>query len=194
MSSKMRITLTSPQQTRHNLDDSGAATDLGQTPADIVFLSFSDSELQLLTRLHEKEDYPSLRCAQLAQLKHPYSVDLYLDAVAAHAKLIVLRLLGGKDYWAYGVEQLETLARARGIRLAIVPGDVVDDMRLTRASTLDVETLNRIWRYFQDGGPDNLQNFLRYAATLTGREMAWRESAPVANAGRFTAEIGRAHV
>ena len=81
----------------HNLDDSGAATDLGQTPADIVFLSFPDSELQLLTRLHEKEDYPSLRCAQLAQLKHPYSVDLYLDAVASQAKLIVVRLLGGKD-------------------------------------------------------------------------------------------------
>ncbi len=139
----------------HSLDDAGAATDLGQTPADIVFLSFSDSELQLLTRLHEYEDYPSLRCAQLAQLKHPYSVDLYLDAVASQAKLIVVRLLGGKDYWAYGVEQLETLARARGISLAIVPGDVVDDMRLTRASTLDAETLNRIWRYFQDGGPDN---------------------------------------
>ena len=171
----------------HSLDDAGAATDLGQTPADIVFLSFSDSELQLLTRLHENEDYPGLRCAQLAQLKHPYSVDLYLDAVASHAKLIVVRLLGGKDYWAYGVEQLETLARTLGISLAIVPGDVVDDMRLTRASTLDAETLNHIWRYFQDGGPDNLQNFLRYAATLTGLDMAWRESAPVANAGRFAA-------
>ena len=171
----------------HTLDDAGAATDLGQTPADIVFLSFSDSELQLLARLHEDADYPSLRCAQLAQLKHPYSVDLYLDAVAAHAKLIVVRLLGGKDYWAYGVEQLETLARTRGIKLAIVPGDVVDDMRLARASTLDAETLNRFWRYFQDAGPENMRNFLRYAASLTGRAMDWRESAPVANAGRFTA-------
>ena len=171
----------------HSLDDAGAATDLGQTPAEIIFLSFSDSELQLLTRLHEDADYPSLRCAQLAQLKHPYSVDLYLDTVASHAKLIVVRLLGGKDYWAYGVEQLETLARTRGIKLAIVPGDVVDDMRLMRASTLDAEILNRIWRYFQDSGPENLQNFLCYAATLTGRAMAWRESAPVANAGRFAA-------
>ena len=77
-----------------NLDDSAAAIDLGQTPADIVFLSFSDSELQLLTRLHESEDYPSLRCAQIAQLKHPYSVDLYFESVISHAKLIVVRLLG----------------------------------------------------------------------------------------------------
>ncbi len=171
----------------HSLDEASAATDLGQTPADIVFLSFSDSELQLLTRQHAGDNYPSLRCAQLAKLKHPYSVDLYLDSVASCAKLIVVRLLGGKDYWSYGVEQLESLARRHGIMLAIVPGDVVDDQRLSRASTLDAETLSRIWRYFQDGGPDNLQNFLRFAATLTGRTMAWSESAPVANAGRFIA-------
>ncbi len=57
----------------HNLDDAGPATDLGQTPADIVFLSFSDSELRLVARLHaqDQERLPSLRCAQLAQLKHP---------------------------------------------------------------------------------------------------------------------------
>ena len=169
----------------HSLDDSGTAIDLGQTPADITFLSFSDSELQLLTRLHEQEDYPGLRCAQLATLKHPYSVDLYLDSVASHAKLIIVRLLGGKDYWSYGVEQLEILARKREIKLAIVPGDVVDDMRLARASTLKAEVLERIWRFFQEGGPDNLRNLLRYAASLAGREMDWRDSAPVASAGYF---------
>ncbi|MGD9657124.1 MAG: cobaltochelatase subunit CobN [Methylocystis sp.] len=173
----------------HNLDDAGAAVDLGQSPAEIVFLSFSDSELRLLARLYEQgaATLPSLRCASLAQLKHPYSVDLYLDAVARHARLIVVRLLGGKDYWAYGVEQLEALARANGIALAVVPGDAHDDSRLKQASTLDAETLDRIWRYFQDGGADNLRFFLGYASTLVGHSTQWRESAPVANAGRFEA-------
>ncbi|WP_424363055.1 cobaltochelatase subunit CobN [Methylocystis parvus] len=172
----------------HSLDDAGAATDLGQTPADIVFLSFSDSELRLVARLHaQDEKLPSLRCAPLVQLKHPYSVDLYLDTVARHAKLVVVRLLGGKDYWAYGVEQLEALARAHAIPLAIVPGDTVEDMRLSQASTLDAEALNRIWRFFQDGGPENIRSFLGYASTLAGRPAAWRESVPVANAGRFEA-------
>ncbi|MGJ0622335.1 MAG: cobaltochelatase subunit CobN [Methylocystis sp.] len=171
----------------HSLDDAGAAVDLGQSPAEIVFLSFSDSELRLLARLYEQgaATLPSLRCASLAQLKHPYSVDLYLDAVARHARLIVVRLLGGKDYWAYGVEQLDALARANGIALAIVSGDAHGDTRLQRASTLDIETLDRVWRFFQDGGPDNLRSFLGYAATLAGRPTKWRESAPVANAGRF---------
>ncbi|MGJ0392119.1 MAG: cobaltochelatase subunit CobN [Methylocystis sp.] len=171
----------------HSLDDAGAATDLGQTPADIIFLSFSDSELRLLARLHATEEarFASLRCAPLAQLKHPYSVDLYLDTVARRAKLIVVRLLGGKDYWAYGVEQLEALTRTHGIALAIAPGDTVEDMRLSQASTLDAEALNRIWRFFQDGGPENLRSFLGYASTLAGRPIEWRESVPVASAGRF---------
>ncbi len=171
----------------HSLDDAGAATDLGQTPADIVFLSFSDSELRLLARLHgnEAQTLPALRCAPLTQLKHPYSVDLYLDTVARHAKLIIVRLLGGKDYWPYGVEQLEALARSEKIALALVPGDTVADMRLAQASTLDAETLHRIWRFFQDGGPENLRSFLGYAATLAGRAAQWRESVSVANAGRF---------
>ncbi|WP_457797521.1 cobaltochelatase subunit CobN [Methylocystis sp. S23] len=171
----------------HNLDDAGAATDLGQTPADIVFLSFSDSELRLVARLHARDaaSLPSLRCAPLAQLKHPYSVDLYLETVARHARLIVVRLLGGKDYWAYGVERLEALARMHKIPLAILPGDTVEDSRLTQASTLDPQALNRIWRFFQHGGPQNLRAFLGYASTLAGRPAEWRESVPVANAGRF---------
>lgn len=169
----------------HNLDDSSAAQELGQTPGDIVFLSFSDSELQLVSRLHACGNYPSLRCAQLAQLKHPYSVDHYLDTVAVHAKLIVVRLLGGKDYWSYGVEQLEKISRTHGIKLAIVPGDVVDDIRITRASTIDAVNLKSIWRFFQEGGPDNLANFLRFASTMAGKTMSWHESMPVAMAGRL---------
>ncbi|TLG79009.1 cobaltochelatase subunit CobN [Methylocystis sp. B8] len=173
----------------HNLDDAGAAVDLGQSPAEIVFLSFSDSELRLIARLYEQgaPTLPSLRCASLAQLTHPYSVDLYLESVARHARLIIVRLLGGKDYWVYGVEQLAALARANSISLAIVPGDAHDDARLKQASTLDAEALNRIWRFFQDGGPDNLHSFLCYASTLAGHPTQWRESAPVANAGRFDA-------
>ncbi|MEF3367728.1 cobaltochelatase subunit CobN [Methylocystis sp. 9N] len=171
----------------HGLDDADAAVDLGQTPADILFLSFSDSELRLLARLYEQDaaNLPSLRCASLAQLKHPYSVDLYLDAVARQAKLIVVRLLGGKDYWAYGVDELQALARTRGVALAIVPGDAHGDARLAQASTLEAGALARIWRFFQHGGPDNLRAFLGYAATLGGFEAPWRESVPVANAGRF---------
>lgn len=170
---------------RHSLDENDLAIDIGQTPAEIVFLSFSDSELRLLAQQHETFDRqaPTLRCASLRQLKHPYSIDLYIDKVLRHAKLIVVRLLGGKEYWSYGVEQLEFLARANNISLAIVPGDIVLDERLTQASTLDATNLQRIWHYFQESGPDNLSNFLQFCSFLIGKNTAYLESQPAPSAG-----------
>ena len=170
---------------RHNLDENELAIDLGQTPAEIVFLSFSDSELRLLAHQHDSlsADKPTLRCASLRQLKHPYSIDLYIDKVLKHAKLIVVRLLGGKEYWSYGVEQLEYLARTQNIALAIVPGDIVLDARLTQASTLEAENLHRIWNYFQESGAENLSNFLKFSAFLIGKNTSYQESQTVPSAG-----------
>ena len=64
------------------------------------------------------------------------SVDLWIDRVGAHAKVIVVRLLGGLDWWKYGIERLSALARERGIALAVLPGEDRDDARLAAASTL----------------------------------------------------------
>ncbi len=172
----------------HGLDDGDAAVDLDQTPAKIVFLSFSDSELGTLARLHEEDGRgASLRCAPLAQLKHPYSVDLYLDKVARHARLVVVRLLGGKDYWSYGVEQLAALSRVQGNMLAVVPGDATEDARLREASTLKDEDCRRIFAFFQHGAAENLRNFLCFANSLVGDRMSWREPVAIAEAGFFPA-------
>jgi len=169
----------------HGLDDAGAAVDLEQTPGKIVFLSFSDSELGLLARVHDEDaaSRPSLRCASLAQLKHPFSVDLYLDKVARHARLVVVRLLGGKEYWSYGVEQLAALSRAQGFALAIVPGDGLDDPRLREASTLAPRDCTRIWSFFQDGGAENMRALLGLMASLIGMPAPWCESARIESAG-----------
>src|SRR5580698_10172772 len=115
-----------------SLDETVEALDLGQTPADIVFLSFSDSDLNALARAYDlaPDPKPSLRIASLAALRHPYSVDLYLERVCAHAKLVVARVLGGADYWRYGVDELAALARKRGLKLALIPGDRRADARL----------------------------------------------------------------
>ena len=45
------------------------------------------------------------------QLKHNFSVDLYAEKTLAGARLVVLRLLGGKSYWPYGLERLTDMAR-----------------------------------------------------------------------------------
>ena len=70
------------------IPDGSAAVDLGQTPGDIVVLSSADTELALLAaaqaRLRAQDPAVlGLRLASILQLGHNYSVDLYMETVAA---------------------------------------------------------------------------------------------------------------
>src|SRR5262245_50917699 len=91
-----------------SLDEIEAAVDLGQTPADVVVLSFSDSDLSALAAAwtRDAETLPGLRLASLKRLRHPMSIDLYADNVVARSRLVIVRSLGGLDYWRYGFERL----------------------------------------------------------------------------------------
>ncbi|CAO4162914.1 Aerobic cobaltochelatase subunit CobN [Methylorubrum populi] len=152
-----------------SLDEGEAAVDLGQSPGEIVFLSLTDTDLAGVARAHAGEPgLPSLRLAKMAQLRHPMSVDLYIDAVIARAKVCVIRCLGGLDYWRYGIERAAAVARAQGVKLAVLPGDDRPDPRLDAFSTLPPETCARLDAYFRAGGPDNLKNLLRRLAAEAG--------------------------
>ena len=127
----------------------------------------------------ERAALPSVRLAHLRDLRHPMSVDLWIDRVGAHAKVIVVRLLGGLEWWKYGVEQLSALARARGIALAVLPGEDRDDPRLTAASTLPQRDLDVLLRFFREGGRDNLCALLRGLARYGGGRGDATEPKPV---------------
>src|SRR3954469_22402188 len=107
-----------------SLDDIVEPVDLGQPPGDIAILSFADSDLAGLAAAWavERGALPSVRLVQLRDLKHPMSVDLWIERVACHAKVIVVRLLGGAEWWRYGVDRLSALARRRGLLLAVLAG------------------------------------------------------------------------
>lgn len=172
-----------------SLDETARAVDLGQTAGEVAFLSFSDSDLGLVGSLAEAhgDALPSLRLASLADLRHPYSVDLWLDTVGRRARFVLVRLLGGMDYWRYGVDEIANAARTHGIELAIVPGDHRADERLDRASTVATEDLRRLWGWFQEGGPDNVTSALGWIATRLGRDAPWDEPRPLPAHGAFLA-------
>jgi cobaltochelatase CobN len=153
-----------------SLDDIVEAVDLGQPPGDIAVLSFADSDLAGLAAAWQIEcdALPSVRLAHLRELRHPMSVDVWIDRVGAHAKIIVVRLLGGLDWWRYGVERLCTLAREQHIALAVLPGEDRDDARLAAASTLPRDELALLLRYFREGGRENLRALLRRLAHYAG--------------------------
>jgi cobaltochelatase CobN len=183
--------------------DGSAAVDLGQSPGDVIVLASADTEIALLAaaqvrRRASDQAAPSLRLAPVGRLAHNLSVDLYME-VAAKARLVIARLLGGSAYWPYGVERLAETCRERGIPLALLPGDDKPDPELARLSTLPADACRRLWRYLAEGGPGNADNFLRYTGCLLlttptptlprlrGRELdgEWAEPAPLLRAGLY---------
>ena len=65
-----------------SVDDGKEPVDLGQTPADVIFISAADTELAALsTARSEMPDPPGLRLASMMHLQHPMSVDLHIEPV-----------------------------------------------------------------------------------------------------------------
>ena len=91
-----------------SVNESDEAVDLGQDPADVVFISAADTELSSLSAAKESlgKDCAELRIANLMQLSHPMSVDVYCQNTVAKSRLVIARVLGGESYWQYGLEKL----------------------------------------------------------------------------------------
>lgn len=143
----------------HSLDQADTPQDLRQTPADLVVLSLSDSDLGAFASGWRRAkttvgaDMPSLRLANLVALKHPLSVDTYIDNTLHAARGILIRLIGGVPYWPYGLQCVAALAREKGIALAVLPADGRQDTQLDELSTLPISTLRRLGDLCATGGP-----------------------------------------
>jgi cobaltochelatase CobN len=160
-------------------DDSIA--DLGQTPAELVILCSGDSSLALLAEAARQlpDDYPSLRLANPMQVQNHASVDMYVDQVLRHAKVILISLHGGIGYWRYGVERLVELA-SRGVQLILVPGDDRPDPELSDLSNVPAEQRDRLWQFLRQGGLHNALELYRCLASgWLGRDYPWAEPQPL---------------
>lgn len=160
-------------------DDSIA--DLGQTPAELVILCSGDSSLALLAEAAQQlpQDYPSLRLANPMQVQNHASVDLYVDEVLRHARVILISLHGGIGYWRYGVERLMELA-GRGVQVILVPGDDRPDPELSDLSTVSAMDRDRLWQFLRQGGLHNALDLYRCIAGLwLDRDYEWAEPQPL---------------
>ncbi|MHC2463618.1 cobaltochelatase subunit CobN [Bradyrhizobium embrapense] len=152
------------------LEETATPRDLGQDPADLVVLSFSDSDLAAFAAgwRRGRAALPSLRLANLAELRHPLSVDTYIERTLSQARGILVRLIGGEPYWSYGLAAVHRLAKERGIALVVLPADGRDDPRLDEFSTLPVSTLRRLKLLCDKGGPVAAQAVIAQLALASG--------------------------
>jgi cobaltochelatase CobN len=172
------------------IDDGDVARDLGQASADIVVLSAADSDLAAFGAAHAAlpKDFPSVRLTNLLALGHPASVDLYVERTLREARIVVLRMLGGESYWPHGVESLRSDALRRGAHLACIPGELSWDARLAARGTLNAGDTHALWRYCTEGGVENAELALRFAAHLIGRGDLPAPARPMPSAGFWRGE------
>ncbi|MFT9207996.1 cobaltochelatase subunit CobN [Acetobacter orientalis] len=194
------------------LDEQDQAEDLGLPPADLVVLSFTESDLLGLSHAYNQRvaanplaQTPSLQLTHLARLRHPMSIDLYIDTTLQQARCVVVRLLGGLDYWRYGAEELAGWCRANKVPLALLPGECAqtlktsptqqaDDPRLAELSSVEPEKRKRLIEFFRQGGPRNMACALHLMGTMAGLEVddgAQPEPVPAWGVYRtFAAQLG----
>ncbi|PIE43363.1 MAG: cobaltochelatase subunit CobN [Gammaproteobacteria bacterium] len=177
------------------VDDEGIV-DLDQTPAEIVILTAADSSLSALSfALNElyredktRSELPQVRLANWMQLLKPAAYDLYEHKVLDYAQVVIVSLLGGANYWAYGLDRLiEWQKRAKSDSprtLIVVPGDDNPDPDLLAACSVRPQDAHRVWRYLREGGSENARHLYHFIMTrfiqgATSQSLPWQEPKPL---------------
>ncbi|MDZ8260079.1 cobaltochelatase subunit CobN [Nostoc sp. ChiQUE01b] len=145
-------------------NQSEGLTFLEQTPAPFVLITAADTDIQTLAAAVTKlpAGFPALRVANLLQLQQQLSIDTYGEQVLELAQVIILRLLGGRSYWGYGLEVVQEIVQRNGRTLIVMPGDDAFDPDLISQSTVPLGVVNQVWQYFSEGGVENLVNALQF--------------------------------
>ncbi|MEM7648156.1 MAG: cobaltochelatase subunit CobN, partial [Cyanobacteria bacterium P01_A01_bin.70] len=160
-----------------------------QSPAPLIFMTTADTDIQCLTQVAAQwpAAAPELRVVNLLQLQQELAIDAYGDTVLAQAQVIVLRLLGGRAYWSYGLEVTRAIAQTHGISLIVLPGDDRPDPDLMSHSTVPLAMAHDLWRYLIEGGVANLRHGLMALCDRTLQtQFAPPAPQPVAKTGIYT--------
>ena len=137
-----------------------------QSPAPLVFLSAADTDIQTLAASISQlpVDFPGVRVVNLLQLQQQLTIDTYAENVLSFARIIILRLLGGRAYWSYGLEVVRETVQRTGASFVVMPGDDRPDLDLISHSSVPLAVANQLWRYFIEGGVENFANALKFVA------------------------------
>ncbi len=138
-----------------------------QQPAPIVVITAADTDIQTLAAAASQlpDGFASLRVVNLLQLQQQLTIDTYAEDVLSQAKVIIVRVIGGRSYWSYGLEVVEETAKQTGAKLIILPGDERPDPNLMSHSTVSLAEVNQVWKYFLEGGVDNYCHLLKFVST-----------------------------
>jgi cobaltochelatase CobN len=164
--------------------DAGAYVE--QPAAPVLLLSSADTDLLTIHNLLEQQPEllgAELRGLNLAALSHPAVIDHYLATTAAQAQIVVVRLLGGRGHWSYGLERLQAWAAEHpGRTLLVLAGTADEELNLASLSSTEPQLALALARCLRAGGEANGRRLLQtLAALLAGERPAPPAAEPLAD-------------
>jgi cobaltochelatase CobN len=146
----------------------------------ILFLTNADTELLCLRTLAEA--LPAELGALRASNPHRLEAVPPLDGV----DLVAVRLLGGRQAWEGPFDRLRVACAEAAVPLLAFGGEAWLDRELAEASTVPLPTLVGAFDYLVQGGPSNLEQFLRFVSDrVLGTEHGFGAATVVPECGTF---------
>jgi cobaltochelatase CobN len=105
------------------------------------------------------DDFPDVRCANPAG--HPDAAAL-VEELTTGARVVLVRLLGGRRAWEAGFDLLHERCVADGIALVAVGGEAEPDAELAARSTVPAGVVAQAHDYLRHGGVENTAQLLRF--------------------------------
>lgn len=128
------------------------------------FITTADTEILATAAAVRRlpEGFPEVRCANPGMTR---DIEPFLDHVLGDdARVVVIRVLGGRRGWQGGVDRLVERCREQGIALVALGGETSPDAEMTALSTAPAGTVAEIGEYLQTGDVDNIEQMLRFIA------------------------------
>jgi cobaltochelatase CobN len=142
-----------------DLDGEGAPF-ISHEPAGVVVLSSAPTDLQALEAVLRQRPSTlgsTLRGLPLACLTHPAVIDHYIRDSLGPTRVLLVRLLGGRGHWSYGLEQVRQWQRNRPERhLLILAGTPEEDAVLASLGSVPPPLSRALAACFRVGGSANL--------------------------------------
>ena len=149
------------------------------------FITTADTEILATAAAVRRlpDDFPAVRCANPQGTR---DLEPFLDHVLAGARVVVVRVLGGRRGWTGGVDLLARRCRAQGIALIALGGEARPDAEMTALSTVPSGAVAQVGEYLRSGDVDNIEQMLRFLAdTFLLEGFGFEAPEPVAELGIY---------
>ncbi len=127
------------------------------------FVTTADTEILAAAAAVERlpEDFPEVRCANPGGATDDAAL---VEEIAAGARVVLCRLLGGRRGWPGGFDLLGERCRRDGVVLVALGGEAEPDAEMTELSLAPAGAVAQAGEYLRHGDVDNVEQLLRFLA------------------------------